>query len=89
MLKKLPQALKVSTEWTELEIISEADVILTSFGLPPKCIMGVILRCYSTKELPSEILELRRDDPELGHLQIQQAHVSQRHYRLDIGEIET
>ena len=35
MSKKLPPSLKVSTGWIELEIISEADVVLTYRGYAP------------------------------------------------------
>ena len=35
MAKELPPALKVSTGWIELEIISEPDVILTYRGYAP------------------------------------------------------
>ena len=84
-------------EWRYLKNLTDAhkkiinanspDVYL--FRLPPKCIIGVILGCYSSMELTNKILELRRDDPEFGHLQIQQARISERHYRIEIEEIET
>lgn len=87
---------KYEKEWRYLKVLADTDKRLIRdvhdvnlFRLPPKCIMGVIFGCNSTKELQNEILELRHNDSELGHLQIQQVHVSQRHYRLDIGEIET
>ena len=59
-------------EWRYLKNLMDAhkknspDVYL--FRLPPKCIKGVILGCYSSMELTYKILELRRDDPEFGHL---------------------
>ena len=40
-------------------------------------------------ELTNKILELCRDDPEFGHLQILKARTSQTDYRLEIKEIET
>ena len=86
---------KYEKEWRYLKTLDDADKQLRDvpdvnlFRLPPKCIIGVILGCNSTEELPNGILELQRDDSEFGHLKIQQAHVSQTHYRLDIGEIET
>ena len=85
---------KYEKEWRYLKALDDADKRLRDvsdvnlFRLPPKCIRGVILGCNSTEELQNGILELQRDAPEFGHLQIQQAHVSQTHYRLDIGEIE-
>ena len=84
-------------EWRYLKNLTDAhkkiinanspDVHL--FRLPPKSIIGVILGCYSSMELTNKILELRRDDPEFGHLRIQQARISERHYRIEIEEIET
>ena len=84
-------------EWRYLKNLTDAhkkiinanspDVYL--FRLPPKCIIGVILGCYSSMELTNKILELRRDDPEFGHLQILKARTSQTDYRLEIEEIET
>ena len=75
---------KYEKEWRYLKNLTDAhkkiinanspDVHL--FRLPPKCIIGVILGCYSSMELTNKILELRRDDPEFGHLRIQQAHIS-------------
>lgn len=82
-------------EWRYLKNHDDADKRLVDifdvylFRLPPKCIMGVILGCSSTKELQNEMIELQRDDPDLGHLRIQKAHVSQTHYRLDIRRVET
>ena len=35
MPKELPPSLKVGTGWIELEIISEPDVVLTTFGYAP------------------------------------------------------
>ena len=84
---------KYEKEWRYLKFLNEANKQLGDdmhlFRLPPKCIMSVILGCYSTKELQNKILELQRNDPDLGHLKIEKAHVSQTHYRLNIGEIET
>ena len=85
---------KYEKEWRYLKALDDADKRLRDvsdvnlFRLPPKCIRGVILGCNSTEELQNETLELQRDDPEFEHLQIQQAHASETHYRLDIGEIE-
>ena len=84
-------------EWRYLKNVNEAnkrskdannhDVHL--YRLPPKCMKGVILGCKSPEELKSKILELQRNDPDFGHLQIQQARASETHYRLEIAEIET
>ncbi len=87
-------------EWRYLKFLNDADnrherpntPPVELFRLPPKCIMGVILGCRSSKELKDTILALRRDDPELGHLRILQAILqagaSKTHYRLGIKEIE-
>lgn len=86
---------KYEKEWRYLKALADADKRLRDvsdvnlFRLPPECIRGVILGCNSTEELQNKILELQRDDPEFGHLKIQQAHVSQTYYRLDVTEIET
>ena len=87
---------KYEKEWRYLKNINDAhkkiinvnnsDVHL--FRLPPKCIIGVILGCYRSQELEDKILALQREDPEFGHLQIQQARASETHYRLEITEIE-
>ena len=84
-------------EWRYLKNLTDAhkkiintnspDVYL--FRLPPKCIIGVILGCYSSMELANKFLDLRRDNPEFGHLQIQQARTSQTDYGLEIKEIES
>lgn len=88
---------KYEIEWRYLKNISEAhkklidanglDIYL--FRLPPKCIIGVILGCYSSEELENKIHELRRNDPEFGHLQIHQARAGEKQYRLEIAEIKT
>lgn len=87
---------KYEKEWRYLKFLADADercqdvnnLDVNLFRLPPKGIIGVILGCYRTKELQNKILELQRDDPELGHLQIQQARAYDTHYQLRIGEIE-
>ena len=66
---------------------NNSDVHL--FRLPPKCIIGVILGCYSSEELANKICKLRLNNPEFGHLQILQARTSETHYGLEIKEIET
>ena len=84
-------------EWRYLKILTDAHktIINTNspdvhlFKLPPECIKGVILGCYSSMELTNKIFELRRDNPEFGHLQIQKALLSQTDYLLEIKEIET
>ena len=84
---------KYEKAWRYLKFLKDADKRLGNdvylFRLSPKCIMGVILGCCRTEELQNKILDLQRDDLHLGRLQIQQAHLSQTHYRLNIGEIET
>ena len=84
-------------EWRYLKNLTDAhkEIVVTNghdvhlFRLPPKCIKGVILGCYSSEELKNKIVELCRDDAEFEHLQIQQAHVSETHYHLEIAEIKT
>ncbi len=84
-------------EWRYLKYVNDADEQLDSpdtppialFRLPPKCVMGVILGCYSSEDLKEKIVSLRCDDPEFGHLQIQHAGMSTTRYRLIIREIET
>ena len=88
---------KYEKEWRYLKNINEAqkkfidanglDIYL--FSLQSKCITGVILGCYSSRDLENKIHELRRNDPEFEHLQIRQARASEIHYRLEIAEIET
>ena len=84
-------------EWRYLKNLNDAgkkiievnghDVHL--FRLPSKCIKGVILGCYSSEELKNKIVELGRDDPEFGHLRIQQALISETHYSIAIEDIAT
>ncbi len=68
MSKELPPSLKVSTEWIELEIISEADVILTTFGYAPFLLVREITtdidyRFYiSAKSLAIPLEKLRKDN---------------------------
>ena len=84
-------------EWRYLKFLNEGDKRhempntppVELFRLPPKCIRGVILGGHSSQELKNTIVALRRDDPELGHLQIQQAGASTTRYKLLIKEIET
>lgn len=88
---------KYEKEWRYLKNLTDAhkkivvpnghDVHL--FRLPPKCIKGVILGCYSSEELKNKIVELCRDDPEFGHLQTQQARISETHYSIAIEDIAT
>lgn len=88
---------KYEREWRYLKFLTNAhkktkdvnDQDVHLFRLPSKCIKGVILGCYSSEELKSKILELRRDDPEFGHLQILKARISQTDYGLEIKKIET
>ena len=88
---------KYEKEWRYLKHINDAAELyedsnsppVALFRLPPKCMMGVILGCYRSKELENKIVALRRDDPEFEHLRIQQAFISKTHYRLEIREIET
>ena len=88
---------KYEKEWRYLKYLNDADdrrggantPAVNLFRLPPKCIMGVILGCYTSQELKDKIVSLRRDDPEFEHLQIQDAGMSTTHYRLIIKEIET
>ena len=82
-------------EWRYLKNSTDAHkkIVVTNghdvhlFRLPPKCIKGVILGCYSSEELKNEIVELCRDDPEFGHLRIQQALISETHYSITIEDI--
>lgn len=84
-------------EWRYLKNLTDAHkkIIVTNghdvylFRLPPKCIKGVILGCYSSEELKNKIVELYRDDPEFGHLRIQQARISETHYSIAIEDIAT
>ena len=69
MAKKLPPPfLKVGTEWIELEIISDVDVILTTFGYAPflrvrEIRTGTEYRLYiSAKSLAEHLEELRKDN---------------------------
>ena len=83
-------------EWRYLKFCTNANkrfrdsnnLDVNLFRLPPKCVIGVILGCYRSKELEKEILTLQREDPELSHLNIQQARASETHYRLKIADIE-
>ena len=84
-------------EWRYLKNLTNAHrkIVVTNghdvhlFRLPPKCIKGVILGCYSSEELKNKIVELCRDDPEFGHLRIQQARISETHYSIAIEDIAT
>ena len=88
---------KYEKEWRYLKYLNDADERhdepnthpVELFRLPPKCIVGVILGGYRSKELEDKIVALRRDDPEFGHLQILQARMSTTRYKLWIGERET
>ena len=84
-------------EWRYLKNLTNAhkEIVVTNghdvhlFRLPPKCIKGVILGCYSSEELKNKIVELYHDDPEFGHLRIQQARISETHYSIAIADIAT
>ncbi|MYE90012.1 DUF2971 domain-containing protein [Candidatus Poribacteria bacterium] len=88
---------KYEKEWRYLKYLNDADErheksnthSVELFRLPPKCIRGVILGCYRSKELENKVVALQRDDPQLGHLQILQARASTTRYRLRREEIET
>ena len=83
-------------EWRYLKNLTDAHKMIINtespdvhlFKLPPECIKGVILGCHSSMELTNKILELRRDDPKFGHLQILKARTSQTDYCLEMNEIE-
>ena len=83
-------------EWRYLKHIDDAAKLcgdptlpVALFRLPSKCIRGVILGYNSSKELKNKVVALRRDDPEFGHLRIQQARASTTRYPLRIEEIKT
>ena len=83
-------------EWRYLKNLTDAQkkIVVTNghdvhlFRLPPKCIKGVVLGCYSSEELKNKIVELCRDDPEFGHLRIQQALTSETRYSVTIKTVE-
>lgn len=66
MAKQNQSFLKVGTEWIELEIISESDVILTTFGYAPflqvkEITTDIEYRLYiSAKSLAEPLEELRK-----------------------------
>ena len=83
-------------EWRYLKHIDDAAKLcgdptlpVALFRLSPKCIRDIILGYNSSKELKNRIVALRRDDPEFGHLRIQQAFISKMHYQVEIVEITT
>ena len=85
---------KYEKEWRYLKHIDDAaklcgDLTLpvALFRLPPKCIMGVILGYNSSEDLQNKVVALRGDDPDFGHLRIQQAFMSKMHYQVEIVEI--
>ena len=88
---------KYEKEWRYLKHINDAAKLcgdpdtlpVALFRLPPKCIRGIILGYNSSKKLKDKIVALRCDDPEFGHLRIQQAGASTTRYQLQIKEIET
>ena len=61
---------KYEKEWRYLKYLNDANerckdannLDANLFWLPPKCIMGVILGCYKSKELEDKIVALRRED---------------------------
>ena len=87
---------KYEKEWRYLKHIDDAAKLcgdptlpVALFRLPPKCIRGIILGYNSSKKLKDKIVALRCDDPEFGHLRIQQAGASTTRYPLRIEEIKT
>ena len=68
MDKKILPFLKVGTEWIELEIISEPDVVLTAFGYAPFLLVREMTtdtdyRFYiSAKSLAIPLEKLRKDN---------------------------
>lgn len=87
-LKFRAYANKLCRDSNDLDVnLFKNDLDVNLFKLPPKCVIGVILGSKSSPELKEKILALQREDPEFGHLQIQQARASETHYRLEIGEI--
>lgn len=88
---------RYESEWRYLKNVNDADkkskdangFDVHLFRLPSKCVKGVILGCYSSEKLKNKILNLRRDNPEFGHLQILQARTSETDYGLEIKKIET
>ena len=68
MAKQSQRFLKVSTEWIELETISEADVVLTTFGYTPflrvrEMITDIDYGFYiSAKSLAIPLEKLRKDN---------------------------
>ena len=88
---------KYEKEWRYLKFRANANKRFTDtnkldinlFQLPPKCIMGVILGCYRSKELENKILTIKRENPEFGHLRIQQARAFETHYSIAIEDIVT
>ena len=71
MPKELPPSLKVGTGWIELEITSEPDVVLTTFGYAPFLLVREIAtdidyRFYiSAKSLAIPLEKLRKDNNDL------------------------
>ena len=87
---------KCEKEWRYLKHIDDAAKLcgdptlpVALFRLPPKCIMGVILGYNRSEELKNKVVALRGDDPDFGHLRIQQACISKMHYKVEIVEIMT
>ena len=68
MAKETLNFLKVGTEWVELEIISEADVVLTAFGYAPFLRIKKITTdsehglYISAKSLAAPLEELRKNN---------------------------
>ncbi|MXV77777.1 hypothetical protein F4083_12965 [Candidatus Poribacteria bacterium] len=68
MQKEVTPFLKVNTEWTELEILSEPDVVITFYGYAPylqvrKIKTGAEYRFYiSAKSLAKRLEELRNSN---------------------------
>lgn len=68
MSKEAPPFLKVGTEWIELEIISESDVALTTFGYAPFLRVKEVPTdseygfYISAKSLAVPLEELRKDN---------------------------
>ena len=88
---------KYEREWRYLKYCANANKRFTDtnkldinlFQFPPKCIMGVILGCYRSKELEDKILTIKHEDPKFGHLRIQQARAFETHYSIAIEDTAT
>ena len=67
---------KYEKEWRYLKFRANANkrfrdsnnLDVNLFRLPPKCVVGVILGCYRSKELENKILTLQREDRVVSNL---------------------